>query len=169
MRETWVWFLDWEDPLEEGMGKRSSILALEIPWTEEPGRLYSSWGCRVGHDWATSLFFFTFIMLGLLSRSVMYDSLWPYALPISKYALFHRFKASFGSLQVFPYTSFELFLLNLYLALLFILLKIIISVISVKFECYWMECHICVQSFPLTQKSQCIFSLPIFKIDFFIV
>ena len=72
-------------------------------------------------------------MLGLLSRSVMYDSLWPYALPISKYALFHRFKATFGSLQVFPYTSFEPFLLSLYLALLFILLKIIISVISMKF------------------------------------
>ena len=28
----------WEDPLEEGMATHSSILAWEIPWTEEPGR-----------------------------------------------------------------------------------------------------------------------------------
>ena len=28
-----------EDPLEEEMANHSSILAWEIPWTEEPGRL----------------------------------------------------------------------------------------------------------------------------------
>ena len=28
-----------EDPLEEEMATRSSILAWKIPWTEEPGRL----------------------------------------------------------------------------------------------------------------------------------
>ena len=28
-----------EDPLEKEMATHSSILALEIPWTEEPGRL----------------------------------------------------------------------------------------------------------------------------------
>ena len=31
--------LDQEDPLEEGMGTHSSILAWEIPWTEKPGGL----------------------------------------------------------------------------------------------------------------------------------
>ena len=31
MRETWVQFLDWEDPLEEGMATYSSILAWRIP------------------------------------------------------------------------------------------------------------------------------------------
>ena len=31
----------WEDPLEKGMAARSSVLAREIPWTEEPGRLQS--------------------------------------------------------------------------------------------------------------------------------
>ena len=36
MWETWVWFLGQEDPLEKGMGTHSSILAWEIPWTEEP-------------------------------------------------------------------------------------------------------------------------------------
>ena len=39
MRETWVQFLDWEDPPEEGMATHSRILAWRIPWTEEPGRL----------------------------------------------------------------------------------------------------------------------------------
>ena len=32
---------DWEDPLEKGMATHSSILAWEMPWTEEPGRLQS--------------------------------------------------------------------------------------------------------------------------------
>ena len=40
--------------LEKETATRSSILAWEIPWTEEPGGLYSPWGCkRVGHDLAT--------------------------------------------------------------------------------------------------------------------
>ena len=33
-------------PLEEEMATHSSILAWRIPWTEEPGRLYSPWGCK---------------------------------------------------------------------------------------------------------------------------
>ena len=39
MREMQVGFLDWEDPLDEEMATHSSILALRIPWTEEPGGL----------------------------------------------------------------------------------------------------------------------------------
>ena len=36
------------------MATHSSILALEIPWTEEPGGLYSPWGRkRVRHTRAT--------------------------------------------------------------------------------------------------------------------
>ena len=31
MQETWVLFLDWEDPLEEGMATHYSILAWRIP------------------------------------------------------------------------------------------------------------------------------------------
>ena len=31
----------WEDPLKKEMTTHSSILAWEIPWTEEPGRLQS--------------------------------------------------------------------------------------------------------------------------------
>ena len=30
--------LGWEDPLEKEMETHSSILAWEIPWTEDPGR-----------------------------------------------------------------------------------------------------------------------------------
>ena len=35
-----------EDPSEEGMATHSSILAGRFPRTEEPGRLYSPWGCK---------------------------------------------------------------------------------------------------------------------------
>ena len=41
MHEPRVASLGWEDPLEEGMATHSSILAWRIPWTEEPGRLWS--------------------------------------------------------------------------------------------------------------------------------
>ena len=41
MQETWVQFLGWEDPLEKEMATHSGMLAWEIPWTEEPGRLQS--------------------------------------------------------------------------------------------------------------------------------
>ena len=41
MRETRVRSLDLEDPLEKEMASHSSILVWEIPWMEEPGRLYS--------------------------------------------------------------------------------------------------------------------------------
>ena len=38
---TWVQSLGEEDPLEKEMATHSSILAWEIPWTEEPGGLQS--------------------------------------------------------------------------------------------------------------------------------
>ena len=41
MWETWVQFLSWEDPLEEGMATHSNILTWRIPWTQEPGGLQS--------------------------------------------------------------------------------------------------------------------------------
>ena len=52
MRETWVRSLGQEDPLETEMASHSSILAWEIPWTEEPGGL-SPKGHKFGHDLAT--------------------------------------------------------------------------------------------------------------------
>ena len=50
MQETQVQSLDRDDPLEEEMATHSSILAWEIPWTEEPGGLQSMGMQRVGHD-----------------------------------------------------------------------------------------------------------------------
>ena len=51
MQETQVPSLGQEDPLEKRMATHCSILAWEIPWTEEPGGLQGSQ--RVGHDWVT--------------------------------------------------------------------------------------------------------------------
>ena len=42
-----------KDPLEEEVATHSSILAGEIPWTEEPGGLQSIGSQRVGHNWET--------------------------------------------------------------------------------------------------------------------
>ena len=50
MQETWVQSLGREDPLEKDMATHSSILAWEIPWTEETGRLQSMGSQRVKHD-----------------------------------------------------------------------------------------------------------------------
>ena len=50
MQETWVQSLDWEDPLEKEMATHSSILAWEIPRTEEPGRLQSMGSQTVRDD-----------------------------------------------------------------------------------------------------------------------
>ena len=41
-----------EDPLEEGMATRSSILSWRIPWTEKLGGLEPVGSPRVGHDWS---------------------------------------------------------------------------------------------------------------------
>ena len=41
MQETWVRSLDQEDTWEKGMATHSSILAWRIPYTEQPGGLYS--------------------------------------------------------------------------------------------------------------------------------
>ena len=38
-QETWVWFLGQENSLEKETATHFSILAWEIPWIEELGRL----------------------------------------------------------------------------------------------------------------------------------
>ena len=48
--QTWVQSLGREDPLEKEMATHSSILAWEISWTEEPGRLQSMELERVRYD-----------------------------------------------------------------------------------------------------------------------
>ena len=43
-----------KDPLDGSMATLSSILVWKIPWTEESGGLYSTWGHKVlRHDLAT--------------------------------------------------------------------------------------------------------------------
>jgi len=48
MQEMQVGSLSQEDPLEKEMETYSSILAWEIPWTEEPGRLQSMGSQELG-------------------------------------------------------------------------------------------------------------------------
>ena len=51
MREMRVRSLGQEDPLEKETATVSNILAWEILWTEEPGRLHTVCSiARVGHD-----------------------------------------------------------------------------------------------------------------------
>ena len=48
MQVSLVQFLGEEDPLEKEMATHSSILAWEIPWTEEPGGLQSMGSQELG-------------------------------------------------------------------------------------------------------------------------
>ena len=50
MQAMWVWSLRQEDLLEKEMANHSSILAWEIPGTEEPGELQSLGTERIGYD-----------------------------------------------------------------------------------------------------------------------
>ena len=61
MQETQVQSLGQEDPLEKGIATHSSILAWRIPWTVEPGGLWSMGSQRDGQDLVTNTF--TFIIL----------------------------------------------------------------------------------------------------------
>ena len=56
MQETWIPPLGRENPLEKGMATHCSILAGQIPWTEEPGGLQSVGSQRVGHYWEINTF-----------------------------------------------------------------------------------------------------------------
>ena len=50
LQDTRVWSLGREDPLEEEMATHSSVLAWEIPWTEELGGLQSMGSQTLAHD-----------------------------------------------------------------------------------------------------------------------
>ena len=84
-----------EDPLGKEMATHSSILAWEIPWTEEPGGLQSmkSQKCHARHSdkqqpqampcvkwWEYISFFFFLFGNTFQSCSVVSDSLWPHGL-----------------------------------------------------------------------------------------
>ena len=63
IQETWVWSLDQEDALENGMATHSSILAWRITWTEESGRVQFMGLQRVRCGWATNTFFTFFLSI----------------------------------------------------------------------------------------------------------
>ena len=80
MQETWVQSLGRKDPLEKEMATHSSILAWEIPWTEEPGRLQSVEWQRGRHNsgtkqqqqrWAVTLNEYSFTLKLLVFPSVL--------------------------------------------------------------------------------------------------
>ena len=50
VQETQVQSLGQESPLEKGMATHSSVLAWQIPWTEEPSGLQSTGSQRIEHD-----------------------------------------------------------------------------------------------------------------------
>ena len=76
MRETWVWSLGWEDPLEKGKAIYSSILAWRIPWTLQP---MGSW--RVGHNWETFTFNLHFCWMSMLLLLSRFSRVWLCATP----------------------------------------------------------------------------------------
>ena len=67
-----VWCLGREDLLEKGIATHSSILAWEIPWTEEPGELQSMGSQRVRQDRVTKC---THRHISLLPRPGQLDRL----------------------------------------------------------------------------------------------
>ena len=61
MQEMQVQCLGQQDPLEEGMATHYRILAWEIPWAKEPGRLESMGSPRVRQDLAVNTFTFSLL------------------------------------------------------------------------------------------------------------
>ena len=66
---------------EKAMAPHSSTLAWQIPWMEEPGRLWSMQSLRVGHDWATSLSLFTFHFPALEKEMATHSSILAWRIP----------------------------------------------------------------------------------------
>ena len=67
VQKTWVQSLGQEDPLEKGMANHPSVLAWEIPWTEDPRGLQAMGSQKVGHDRPTNTLTFQ-----VLSRLIMF-------------------------------------------------------------------------------------------------
>ena len=73
MQETWVWSLGQEDPdpLENEIATNFGILALKIPWTEEPSGLQSMQSQESNMaEWKQQNNGFSFLFLSL-SNSVI--------------------------------------------------------------------------------------------------
>ena len=70
MQETWVQSLGQEDPLEKGMATHASLLAWRIPWTDDPGGLYSPRGCQESDttEWLTLFNLYTLPLSYLINN-----------------------------------------------------------------------------------------------------
>ena len=78
MQETQVWSLGQKDSPGKGMATHSSILAWEISWTGEPGRLQSMGLQSVGHDWVTNTrIHIHWIFIGRTDAEAEAPVLWP--------------------------------------------------------------------------------------------
>ena len=71
MRETQVWFPGQEDPLEKEMATHSSVVAWEIPWIEEPGRLQSI-ASQKSWSWLSDQITTTAILIGYTRAKVCF-------------------------------------------------------------------------------------------------
>ena len=95
-----------EDPLEKAMATHSSILALWIPWTEEPGGLQSMGLQRVGHDLATKEQNKILLLLSCSVTASWLSGLWWSFLYSSVYSCHHLFLISSASVRSIPFLSF---------------------------------------------------------------
>ena len=86
MQEMWVQSLAKEYPLEKEMAIHSSILAWEIPWTEEPDGIQSMRSQRVRHNWSNLACMHTYRLCNYFCQvaSVVSDSLRPLRLQPSR-------------------------------------------------------------------------------------
>ena len=99
VQETQVQSLVWEDPLGKEMATHSSILAWELPCTEEPGRLQSM-DHRVRHDLATKQQTLTegMKLWGLAYSSQCLSGSFPIKNASKKHMPVHICNASYGAL-----------------------------------------------------------------------
>ena len=100
MQESWIRPLGQKNPPKKGMTIHSSILALRIPWTEEPGRLHSMGLQRVGCYVESLLFFlidqYTFICI--YHKAFIYSS-------VSRYLSYFQFLATMNKVALNIYVS----------------------------------------------------------------
>ena len=101
IQETQVWSLGQEDSLEKGLAAHSSILAWEIPRTEELGGLQSMVSQRVGHDWTTNAFTFVWTTLPYFHMCCHTHKRWGHYKNISSYKIinensFHAYNILLG-------------------------------------------------------------------------
>ena len=52
VQETWVWSLDWDDPMEEGMATHSSILAWRFSMNRRNWQATVYEATKSWHNWA---------------------------------------------------------------------------------------------------------------------